>query len=342
MLFDMEKINSLRLREVLTSYSHKAFFIPILIFSFDFIIFFLLIYSILNFDNLLLKALLSILLGLNIGLLFVVGHDCCHNSFTPKKSLNKFLGVISFLPTLHNLGLWEIGHNQIHHAYTNLRVKDYVYSPLSRKEFDTLTRFEKFKYRIYRSSIGHLFYYGIEIWLKKMTNPKPYKTTKHKNNNYWKYQIPIFLYFISLITLIIFSSNGLINSFLLNFLFIFILPFIIWNWIMGFIIYQHHTNTKTRWYLDETEWTYWEAQIENSVHIKFPRVINFLLHNIMEHTAHHSNMLIPMYNLKKAQDAVEKLYNNKVQIINWTPKFYLESIKNCKLYNFETHNWERF
>src|SRR6266853_242347 len=44
--------------------------------------------------------------------LFMLGHDACHQSLTPNRRLNRVLGTIAFLPSLHQYSLWDLGHNR--------------------------------------------------------------------------------------------------------------------------------------------------------------------------------------------------------------------------------------
>jgi omega-6 fatty acid desaturase (delta-12 desaturase) len=72
----------MNIRKMLQQYTIKNNWIALLIFAVDYAIFFILIYWIFNNDNYYIKTLLSMLLGFTLGILFIVGHDCCHNSFT--------------------------------------------------------------------------------------------------------------------------------------------------------------------------------------------------------------------------------------------------------------------
>src|SRR3954454_22783610 len=49
--------------------------------------------------------------GFVTGRLFVIGHDACHQSLTPHRRLNHWLGRLAFLPSLTPYSLWEVGHN---------------------------------------------------------------------------------------------------------------------------------------------------------------------------------------------------------------------------------------
>ncbi len=78
------------------------------------------------------KLLFGMIAGFWIGRLFIIGHDACHQSLTPHRRLNKVLGRIAFLPSITPYSLWDIGHNVVHHGYTNLKGFDFVWAPLTR------------------------------------------------------------------------------------------------------------------------------------------------------------------------------------------------------------------
>jgi len=314
----------------------------LLLFFFDFLVYGILLFATVTIDNLLLKSISAIVTGLFIAFLFIVGHDCCHRSYTSNKKLNSLLGIISFLPSFHNFKLWELGHNRTHHAFTNLKSKDYVYTPLSPDEYKGLNAISKIKYRLYRSILGHLFYYMNEIWFKKMIIPNKSIPNLNPKGGYWEYSLYLLIYLVVMIGGIAAISVLTGKAIGLSILFALVIPFLVWNWIMGFAIYQHHTNKLTKWFDNHEEWEYWEIQVGHSVHIQFPKPINLLLHNIMEHTAHHSNMNIPLYNLEAAQDAITEKFSDKMNIVHWDFAFYIDSIRSCKLYDYQTHEWLSF
>jgi omega-6 fatty acid desaturase (delta-12 desaturase) len=84
------------------------------------------------FENILVKVLFGIVAGFITGRIFILGHDACHQSFTPYRNLNKVLGRIAFLPSLTPYSLWDIGHNVVHHGQTNLKGFDFVWAPLAK------------------------------------------------------------------------------------------------------------------------------------------------------------------------------------------------------------------
>src|SRR5947207_13618022 len=57
--------------------------------------------------------------GVLLAVLFVVGHDACHGSFTSRRFLTAVIGRVAFLPTFTPFGEGRLSHNLIHHVYTH-------------------------------------------------------------------------------------------------------------------------------------------------------------------------------------------------------------------------------
>ena len=93
------------------------------------------------------QLLCSVAAGFCIGRLFIIGHDACHQSLTPHRNLNKWLGRIAFLASLTPFSLWDIGHNVVHHGYTNLKGFDFVWAPLTKEEYSQLGFFSRMRDR---------------------------------------------------------------------------------------------------------------------------------------------------------------------------------------------------
>lgn len=111
------------------------------------------------------------LAGLGIAMLFVVGHDACHGSFTSRRRWNAVIGRLAFVPSLTPFSAWDIGHNRTHHVYTNLKSKDYVWAPLSKAEYDDFSWRRRLLERAYRTPPGVGLYYAVEIWWKRLFFP---------------------------------------------------------------------------------------------------------------------------------------------------------------------------
>lgn len=111
------------------------------------------------------KLLAAIIAGTAISMLFILGHDAAHRSLVTSKRLNAVLARLVFLPCLHNLTLWVIQHNRLHHQQTNVKGVN-SYSPLSPEEFSGASISRRTMERVYRSPAGFGAYYLIERWWK--------------------------------------------------------------------------------------------------------------------------------------------------------------------------------
>jgi omega-6 fatty acid desaturase (delta-12 desaturase) len=287
------------------------------------------------------RVLCGTLAGLATALLFIVGHDACHGSFTRYKWFNEVLGRIAFLPSLHAFSLWNLGHNQIHHRFTNLKETDYVWRPFSKEEFDGLSPVRRRLERLYRSTLGLGLYYGVEIWWKKMVFPNRHEVVDRKR--LYVFDSCLVAAFAALqIGVVMWLGFKVGSPWYASLGFGVALPFAVWNWLMGFVIFQHHTHPSVAWFEDSEEWTFWESQIEETTHVRFPWLAGLLLHNIMEHTAHHAFTGIPLYQLPKAQSALEASFQGRVKVVPWTMSGFLDAVGRCKLYDYQRHYWTDF
>ena len=203
-----------------------------------------------------------------VGRLFMLGHDACHQSLTPDLRLNRFLGTLAFLPSLHAYSLWDLGHNRIHHRYTNQRGLDYVWEPLDPEEYTRLPALKRWRYRAFRTPPGHLAYYGAEIWWRKMFFPRASEIGGYRREYIWDH--------------VVVGAWALLGPALLialrRYWFGPDLPWsdlagtLIWGWVtpiagfnvgMSAVIYLHHTHPSVVWTSGEPMP---DAQIGGAVH----------------------------------------------------------------------------
>jgi len=119
-------------------------------------------------------------------------------------------------------------------------------------------------------------------------------------------------------------------------------PQIVWNWLMGFLVFLHHTHPSVTWYADREEWSFFSGQVRGTVHILFPWPFGYMLHNIMEHTAHHVDPRIPLYNLAPCQKLLETEYESDIVVQRWSLDYFLRTLRTCQLYDFDHHQWLNF
>ena len=161
----------------------RAVVAPVIWFFLDWLVLGVAIASLLVVEPWWVKVFASLVAAVWIARLFVIGHDACHGSYTPNKTLNKWIGRIAFLPSLTPFSLWEGGHNLAHHGFTNLKGRDYVWTPYSPLEFARLPWGRRQLERVYRSGVGQGVYYMIEMWWKKLFFPgRKHVTTRRASH----------------------------------------------------------------------------------------------------------------------------------------------------------------
>ncbi|MES2979506.1 MAG: fatty acid desaturase [Pseudomonadota bacterium] len=284
------------------------------------------------------KLLCGLIGGLVIGRLFIIGHDACHQSLTPHRQLNRWIGRLAFLPSLTPYSLWDVGHNVVHHGYTNLKGVDFVWSPLTLAEYEALPRSGRLLDRIYRSGWAPGLYYMVEIWWKRMFFP---------NRTHMPTRRSIFLKDCLLVSAFAFAWAGalvaaaLITSQSVTGLLLtgLVAPWLMWNALIGFVVYVHHTHVRVSWHADKGQWSRSQPFVSTTVHLTFAWGMGAALHHIMEHTAHHVDMSIPLYRLKDAQARLEEMLPERIIVQPFSWRWYFSTARKCKLYDFERACW---
>jgi omega-6 fatty acid desaturase (delta-12 desaturase) len=290
--------------------------------------------------SLALKLLGTVVVTAGIVRLFLIGHDACHGSFFGNSNLNSVFGRVAFLPSMTAFSLWEVGHNVAHHGFNNLKGRDQVWAPYSKAEFDALPRHRQRLERLYRCGFGWGAYYLIEMWWKKIY----FASRKEIGSSRRKYKLDSALVtagaalWLATVALVARSTG---QSFTLLAMLAVVAPFLLWNGIIGFVVYVHHTNPKIAWFQGRQEWQRCRAYMTSTAGVRFPLGIDRLMHSIMEHHAHHLNPRIPMFSLRAAQAALlERIPDLCTYRLDW--RTYMDSVRRCKLYDYANHAWLDF
>jgi omega-6 fatty acid desaturase (delta-12 desaturase) len=286
------------------------------------------------------KVACGLMCGVFTARLFVLAHDACHHSLTSSRPLNRLLGRLSFCPSITPYSSWELAHNSIHHVFSNWSEKDYVWAPFSKSQFESLPAFRQMLERIYRHPLGHSLYYVIEIWWKRLYFPNQSYVTDR--SRYMPDSILVSISFILQSLLLIKAANPAGRGISLQLLIMILLPFVVWNCLMGFTIFLHHTHPEVPWFLDREEWKMNETQLHATVHAQFAVPFDAVFHNIYKHTAHHLDVSIPFYGLAGAQKRIEMVFPDNVIVQSLTYKQFLATTRMCKLYDYERHCWLDF
>jgi acyl-lipid omega-6 desaturase (Delta-12 desaturase) len=282
----------------------------------------------------------SVLATLAIIRLFVIGHDACHGSLTDHATLNRVLGRIAFLPSLTPFSLWRVGHNVVHHGFNNLKGRDFVWQPLDPSEWQSLSPARRGLERVYRSAFGPLPYYLIEIWWRRLFFPGKGDAPGSRAEFRWD-SLSVTLFALAWIAALAAAAPGhgaaIVRAIGLGF----VAPFLVWNWTVGFVVYLHHTHPNVVWYADKSAWLKAQGVLQGTVRYHVRPWWNWLLHNIMEHAAHHLDPRIPLYRLKAAQRALANLVP-EIPVVELSLRTYWRSVRQCKLFDFERRRWVGF
>ena len=295
-------------------------------------------------------AVAAIANGVTMGILFVVGHDACHGSLSRSRTVNLLAGRLAFLPTLTPLSAWRLGHNKLHHGYTNLASHDYVWRPFSVEQFLEMPTWRRGLERFYRTSvIGFALYWIIEGWLCHLMVLS--KTERKHLRDHTEWNMDRLLVAVFLTSLCLFccafaskahpdaSTTELVTR---SVLMPIIAPQMVWSFVMGLLIYVHHTHPEIKWFATREEWSGFKGNVECTVHIELPGILNRIFLNIMEHSAHHVDPSIPMYHLPDAQEALETSFPDSVRVERLTVSYLRRLMATCQLYDFETQKWVPF
>ena len=330
-----------QLRERLSPHHEASTVIAVLLLLGDIALFIVGQYLVLKTPHLASKLLGSILTTVAIIRLFILGHDACHGSLTPNALLNKILGRIAFLPSLTPYSLWRVGHNVVHHGFNNLRGRDFVWQPLDQTEYQRLSRPRQWLERIYRSAFGPLPYYLIEIWWRRLYFPRRTNAPGRRLEfTLDSSLVTVFAILWGAWIAMASTPHGAIQTSLALLLGL-LLPFLVWVWVVGFVIYLHHTHPEVVWYDDKTAWMRHQGMLHGTVRYHVHPWWNLLLHNIMEHAAHHLDARIPLYRLKEAQAALALLVPD-IPVVELSMRTYLRTVRACKLYDYKSNKWTTF
>ena len=286
-------------------------------------------------DDLWLKAFLVILAGTMISTLFVLAHDATHGSLVRSRRHNAILGRVLLLPSLHNYALWKIQHNRLHHQSPNVKGVN-SWSPLSAAEFRALPRWKQLRERIYRGG-GYGIYYLFERWWKFKLYPSRDIDGAMRSRALLDFaavagSCGVWCAFSGLVG----AAYG--QPWWSSILCGVILPFFVWNSLMGLTVYLQHTHHMVPWFR-----TMGEAQSfgheEVTVNVKYPRWYGILSHEIMEHPAHHINPLIPFYRLRAAQEHLNAVLGEDAIVEKMGPRYLLRLMSRCKLYDYDRREW---
>jgi acyl-lipid omega-6 desaturase (Delta-12 desaturase) len=239
----------------------------------------------------LLTLLLSVLAAGFMVRIFIIFHDCGHGSFFKSKRLSKVVGILTGLIVFTPYHKWHHDHKIHHQTVGNLEKRgtgDVL--TLTVEEYQNLTRFRRFYYRIYRNPIVLFGIAPIIIFTISQRFTKKYMSLKEK-----MYVHLSNLSLIAVVTIMILLVGWK------TYLLIQIPVLLVATGHGVWMFYIQHQFRHVVWTKSEN-WDYKTVALKGSSLFKLPGILNWFTGNIGYHHIHHLSPLIPNYNLRRCHE----------------------------------------
>lgn len=227
--------------------------------------------------------------------IFIIQHDCGHQSFTGSRRFNDIVGFICSAVSLIPYKYWAKAHN-FHHGHCGQlepEVRDIGDMPLlTVEEYRTLPRAKRFAYRVFRQPLFLLF--GASMFYVFIQCRLP--VIKYRGFGVARRSLIISNLFIAAVIGLGIWFFGLANFLKIH------LPIVMFFSVMAFFAFyiQHqHEQAYKKW---KDEWNFVIGALKGSTYWKLPRVFQWFTGNIGIHHIHHLSSLIPNYNLQRCKD----------------------------------------
>nr|QBC98314.1 Omega-x desaturase 1 [Hediste diversicolor] len=235
--------------------------------------------------------------------IFVIGHDCGHDSFSNHKGLNDLVGNVMHSFLMCPFYMWKLSH-RVHHQNNANFDKDEVFYPI--KESESIPGVTVPGFGFGTGWLAYLFVgYGP---LKRKVNHFDLQHPFFRNH-----LIPCLWSVLGLtIWGTVLYSYGRIYGFWPWFNYYFV-PLFIFSSYMVIITFLHHTEVNTPWYSD-SQWDFVKGQLSTIDRDYGP--VHYIIHSIGTHQMHHMFTHIPHYHLEEATTHFRKNFPDLVRTCN--------------------------
>lgn len=228
--------------------------------------------------------------------IFIIFHDCCHQSFFKGKKANQIVGTISGIITMFPFEKWKRAHS-IHHATSSNLDKRGTGDVwvMTVDEYVAASFWGKLAYRLYRNP---LVMFGLgPIYLFLVSNRLNRKGPKRKERlNTYLTNFSILAIYALLCWAIGWQAFLLVQA-----------PILFVAGSLGIWLFYVQHQFEESYFENDPEWDYVTAAVDGSSYYKLPRVLQWVTGNIGFHHVHHLAPRVPNYNLEKAHDSTPPL-----------------------------------
>ena len=223
--------------------------------------------------------------------IFIIQHDCGHQSFTSSRQINNVIGAASSFLTFIPYKYWAKNHNY-HHGHNgilddNRAIGDI--NTLTVNEFRALGRFQKLKYMLFRST-PVLFLIGPMVYIFYNNRLPLIRLKGWESANRALLWNDVFL--VAIYSALTFFLGWEVL------LWVHLPILVAFGTIAIWFFYVQHQHEHTYKSIQKN-WDFLRASIQGSSYYKLPKLFHWLSGNIGYHHIHHLNSLVPNYELAR-------------------------------------------
>lgn len=240
--------------------------------------------------------------------IFMLQHDCGHNSLFKTRRSNILTGTLCSLFTLTPFPYWRRLHARHHGSWNNLDDRgipaDFFSDCATLAEYKAMTGLQKWLYRLsHHPVLMHgLLPPVIFILLYRV----PFDTPKHckkERRSVYLLDLALLLFFGGLIFLFGFKAVLLVH-----------LPAMVIASIAGIWLFSVQHRFEDSLWMREKDWDFTQASLHGTSYLVLPRVLQWFSASIGLHHIHHLRPGIPNYRLQACQDECTAMTSNATRL----------------------------
>ncbi|WP_028784393.1 fatty acid desaturase [Thalassobacillus devorans] len=228
--------------------------------------------------------------------MFIIFHDCTHQSFFKSSKANRIIGTITGILTMFPFEKWKREH-AIHHATSGNLDKRGTGDiwVMTVEEYKEANVWQRLAYRMYRNPFV-MFGLG-PFFLFLYSNRFNRKDAKRKERmNTYLTNASIAVIYSLLIWAIGWQAFLIIQ-----------IPVLYVAGFLGIWLFYVQHQFEDSYFEEESDWDFVKAAVDGSSYYKLPKVLQWISGSIGFHHVHHLSPRVPNYHLEEAHESTPPL-----------------------------------
>lgn len=239
---------------------------------------------------------LSIVASLLLVRIFIIFHDCCHNSFFASHRANAILGYVCGILTCTPYRDWQWTHSRHHATAADLDNRGYgsVWT-LTVREYRAASLWTRIGYRLYRNPLV-MFVPGPIILFLLVNRFSTKAAGRKQRRSVWLTNAAVLAMFAAAV-----GTLGFWDTFRIA------VPIVFVSSAIGvWLFYVQHQFEGVGWFRHD-QWDVVKASLQGCSYYKLPNALHWFTGNIGIHHIHHLRTAIPNYNLQRCFNETPEL-----------------------------------